>query len=151
MASIQGDTVLHRAPRVIEGVLSVDANPATGDGRAVLELIAGWDGLCDTGSPGCAAFVVFEHALVRAMFDDELGPLARDYAGADAAAELAATLLATDAARIVTTTGQSGHPFSLHADDWVPLWLENETVALPFSDAAREQASADVLVLDPGS
>ena len=28
-----------------------------------------------------------------------------------------------DAGRIITTTGQSGQPFSRHADDWVGLWL----------------------------
>ena len=54
-----------------------------------------------------------------------------------------------DAARIITTTGQSGHPFSLHADDWIPLWLANETVPLPFSEEARAASSVAVLALEP--
>ena len=54
-----------------------------------------------------------------------------------------------DAGRIITTTGQSGQPFSRHADDWVGLWLRNETVPLPFTDKAIDQATTAVLVLQP--
>jgi penicillin amidase len=32
-------------------------------------------------SRGCAAYLVFEQALLRQLFDDDLGPLARDYVG----------------------------------------------------------------------
>jgi penicillin amidase len=282
LASIQGDTVLRRAPRLLDGVRALAPTPATASGQAVLDLLDRWDGACTTESNGCSAYAVFEHALVRALFDDELGDLARDYAGSDWANGTAANLLGTpeglsspwwgdartgqaasaaavvsgaldtagswlardlgdeprdwawgrihtiqfkestlgssgigalewyfdspvypvdgadgavdntyyrlsraypdpldpefvpaaslqelfsvtngpsmralydmsdlDAARIVTTTGQSGHPFSRHADDWVPLWLANETVPLPFSQSAREASAAAVLELVP--
>ena len=54
-----------------------------------------------------------------------------------------------DAGRIVTTTGQSGQPFSGHADDWVGKWLRNETVPLPFTDPAIDKATAATLLLTP--
>jgi penicillin amidase len=253
--------------------------PATDDGRAVLDAITGWDGRCTTDSTGCSAFNVFEHAVTRAIFDDELGPLARDFTGTDFANELAATLIGTtegrtsawwgdarsgtgasaagvtamaldtagswlrrdlggpdgwawgrihtisfneatlgksgiaplewyfgteafpvdgaagavnntyyrmsrgyedpydpeyvpvttlaglfdvtngpslralydaadpDAARIITTTGQSGSPFNGHNTDWIRHWLANETVPFPFSAEAVEQAAQNVVVL----
>ena len=43
--------------------------------------LAEWDGQCDVASYGCAAYMSIEIALERAIFDDELGPLARDYVG----------------------------------------------------------------------
>jgi len=55
-----------------------------------------------------------------------------------------------DAGRIVTTTGQSGHPFSRHASDLIGPWLANETVPLPFSPDAVDRASAARLMLIPG-
>ena len=242
----------------------------------------GWDGHCDTDSTGCTAYLVFEMALGRAIFDDDLGDQARDYAGSDVTQDLAAAMVGSDegrasawwgdvktgsgadatavtsaaldtagawlrrdlgdpsvwtwgrihtvafreatlggagiapleayfntgakpapgaagavnnnyrlsrgyddpydpefepadtleelfsvtngpsmralydmtdadAGRIITTTGQSGHPFSRHADDWVGAWLANETVPLPFSQAAIADASATLLTLVPGS
>ena len=94
-AAIQGDTTLRRAARLTPALLDLKPAPATRDGGAVLEAISRWDGRCDTTSTGCSAYLVFENALVRAIFDDELGPLARDYVGADVATDLAATLLGT--------------------------------------------------------
>ena len=44
--------------------------PATEDGAAVYEAISRWDGRCDTTSTGCSAYLVFENALVRAIFDE---------------------------------------------------------------------------------
>jgi penicillin amidase len=281
MAAIQGDTLLRRAARMTPGLLDLAPTPATGDGDAVLDAIAHWNGRCDTGSTGCSAYLVFELALERALFDDELGPQARDYVGSDYAQDLAATLVATpagrasawwgdrkagtgasaasvaagaldtagawlrrdlgapaswtwggihriafkestlgvsgigplewyfdtsavavngaagavdntyyrlgrayadpadpsapvadtlpklfdvtngpsmralydlgnlDAGRIITTTGQSGVPFSSHASDWVNMWLANETVPLVFTDEAIEASAAATLVLTP--
>ena len=283
LAAIQGDTYLRRARRLMTGVAAVAPAPATADGQAVLDELATWDGRCDTESTGCSAYVVLELELVRGLFDDELGPLARDYVGSGLAEELAATLLSNpegrgspwwgdarsgtgapaagvvaaaldsagawlrrdlgapdrwtwgrmhtisfrettlgssgigpidwyfdsptypvagadgavdntyyrlsraypdpydpssqpvttlpalfavtngpsmralydlgnlDAGRIVTTTGQSGHPFSRYADNFIRPWLANETVALPFSEAAVDRASSGVVVLEPGS
>jgi len=280
-AAIQGDTKLRRAERLTTALADMAPQPRTGDGAAVLRLIDGWDGHCDTESTGCSAYTVFEMALERAIFDDDLGPQARDYIGSDFADDLAASMVGSaagrasawwgdvkrgtgasatdvtanaldaagawlrrdlgdpgkwawgrihtvsfreatlgesgiapleayfdsgaqpvdgaagavdntyyrlsrgyadpydpeskpattlaelfavtngpsmralydlsdlDAGRIVTTTGQSGHPFSRHADDWIPLWLANKTVPLPFSDAAIAKGSVATLVLTP--
>ncbi len=281
MSAIQGDTLLRRATRLMSGVHDLGPAPTTSDGRAVLAAIGRWDGHCDTSSVGCSAYLVFEMALERALYDNDLGPQARDYIGSDYAHDLAAALVATpegrasawwgdrragtgasasdvvssaldtagswlrrdvgapaswrwgrihgiafreatlgvsgigplewyfdtssvpvdgaagavnnnyyrlgrgypdpadpeapvantlqelfdvtngpsmralydmgnlDAGRIITTTGQSGQPFSSHAADWVAKWLRNETVPLPFTDPAVAQASAALLVLQP--
>ncbi|MHB8892336.1 MAG: penicillin acylase family protein [Candidatus Limnocylindrales bacterium] len=281
MATIQGDTLLRRAPRLTAGLLDLRPTPATADGVAVFDAIARWNGRCDTSSVGCSAYLTFELALERALYDDELGPQARDYIGSDYAQDLAATLVGTpegrasawwgdrragtgasagdvvaramdtagawlrrdlggpsswtwgrihriafrestlgvsgigplewyfdtspaavdgaggavdntyyrlgrgyadpadpgvpvadtlpelfdvtngpsmralydmgnlDAGRIITTTGQSGQPFSRHADDWVGRWLRNQTVPLPFTDPAIDRASAAALILQP--
>jgi len=281
MASIQGDTRLLRADRLLPGVLDLGPQPATADGAAVLDALRGWDGRCTTDSRGCAAYVTFEFALGRAVFDDDLGPQARDYVGGGYAEDLLAWLAGTpagrasawwgsvksgtgasaadvtaaaldtagswlrrdvgapaawtwgrihrisfreatlgssgigplewyfdtgpvavdgasgavdatsyrlgraypdptdpeapvahtlqtlfsvtagpslralydmgdlDAGRIITTTGQSGQPFSRHVDDWVSPWVHNETVPLPFSDAAIDASAAATLWLEP--
>jgi penicillin amidase len=281
MAAIQGDTLLRRAARLMPGVRDLHPQPSTGDGKAVLATITAWDAHCTTGAAGCAAYLAFELALERAIFDDELGPQARDYVGSDYANDLAATLVSTpegrasawwgdartgtgasaaavvagaldtaggwlrrdmgapadwtwgkihriafreatlgesdigplewyfdtsatpvdgaagavdntyyrisrayadpydptsspatslgeifavtngpsmralydlgnlDAGRIITTTGQSGVPFSKHNGDWIPKWLANETVPLPFTDAAIRDAAAATIVLTP--
>jgi penicillin G amidase len=54
-----------------------------------------------------------------------------------------------DSSRIVTTTGQSGVPFSAHNQDFVPKWLANETVPLPFTADAVAKATSSSLVLQP--
>ena len=54
-----------------------------------------------------------------------------------------------DAGRIITTTGQSGQPFSRHSSDWIGYWLANETVPLPFSPEAIATSSVSKLVLTP--
>ena len=278
-AAIQGDTLLRRSARLVPGLLDLRPQPATTDGAAVFDQISRWNGRCETRSGGCAAYVVFEMALERAIFDDELGPYARDYVGSDYAQDLAATMVTTpegrastwwgdartgthadpatvaavaldaagswlrrdmgapsnwtwggihtisfqeatfgvsgiapleayfntprtavngaagavnntyyrisrayadpydaeapvastlgevfdvtngpsmralydmsnpDAGRIITTTGQSGQPFSTHYGDWVGKWLNNQTVPLPFTDPAIEKATAATLVL----
>jgi penicillin amidase len=79
MSAIQMDTVPIRSEH-IRGALALGA-PKTEDGRTVAALIADWTGSCDVGDPGCAAYMVAEYRLLRAVFDDELGPLARDYVG----------------------------------------------------------------------
>ncbi len=281
LAAIQGDTTLRRAARLTAALADMAPQPRTLDGAAVLRLIEGWDARCDTASTGCSAFTVFELALGRAIFDDDLGPQARDYIGSDYAHDLATSLVGTaegrasawwgdvrtgtgasatdvtaaaldtagawlrrdlgdpdrwawdrihtiafreatlgasgiapleayfnsgtrpvagaagavdntfyrlsrayadpydpestpvtslaglfdvtngpsmralydmsdlDAGRIMTTTGQSGQPFSRHADDWIDEWLANATVPLPFSEAAIARGTAATLVLTP--
>jgi penicillin amidase len=281
LAAIQGDTLLRRGARMQAALADMGPRPATADGRSVLDRITRWDGRCTTDSTGCSAFAVFEMALERAIFDDDLGPQARDYIGSDWADDLAASMVGSaegrrspwwgdvkagggapaaevtasaldaagswlrrdlgdpadwrwgrihtvafreatlglsgiapleayfnsaaapvagaagavnntyyrlsrgypdpydpefepatslaglfsvtngpsmralydmgdlDAGRIITTTGQSGQPFSRHASDWIGYWLENRTVPLPFSGGAIDRSSVSVLVLRP--
>ena len=76
---IQMDTVPLRAAVIrpkLRGIV-----PATEDGQTIADRIKGWDASCDTGSLGCAAWSAFEYRVLRDVFDDELGPLARDYVG----------------------------------------------------------------------
>ena len=54
-----------------------------------------------------------------------------------------------DGSRIVTTTGQSGVPFSAHNTDFVAKWLANETVPLPFTASAIVKSTAATLILAP--
>jgi penicillin G amidase len=79
MNDLQLDTALPRAQDAASWLLTME--PATDDGRLVLEQILEWDGRCDVDSVGCAAWSMFEYRLHRDLFDDELGSLARDYVG----------------------------------------------------------------------
>jgi penicillin amidase len=78
---IQGDTTVLRGSRVVAAIEALRPAPATADGRLLLDRIAAWDGTCPVASKGCAAFMTAELALTRALFDDELGDLARQYVG----------------------------------------------------------------------
>ena len=80
MSAIQNDTYLLRADSVVAGLLDLAA-PTTDDGRLLRDRIAGWDRLCGIDSRGCAAYVAVELWVTRAIFDDELGPLAREWVG----------------------------------------------------------------------
>ena len=90
--SIQRDTVVLRAERLIDAL--PNAVPATADGKALIARIKGWDQKCPVDSTGCAAYMSFELRLIGAIFEDELGPLTRDYVGSDAAWAKAIDLLA---------------------------------------------------------
>jgi penicillin G amidase len=91
MRTIQMDTRVLRADLVkphFEGI-----SPATPDGRLVLERIAAWDGKADAASPGAAAYLATEYHLMRGLFDDELGPLAREYVGGSSSWQALISLL----------------------------------------------------------
>jgi penicillin G amidase len=82
LAEIQMDVRVLRADLVkphFEGI-----EPATPDGRLVLERIGAWDGLATLDSDGAAAYLATEYHLLRGLFDDELGTLAREYVGGSA-------------------------------------------------------------------
>jgi penicillin amidase len=79
MAELQLDTTVGRARDVPRWLL--DAAPSTTDGRLVHERILAWDGACEEDSLGCAAWNMFEYRVLRDIFDDDLGSLARDYVG----------------------------------------------------------------------
>lgn len=54
-----------------------------------------------------------------------------------------------DATITVTTSGQSGHPFSRNYVDQIPMWLEGVYHAMPWTRPAVEQISKHKLVLAP--
>jgi penicillin amidase len=77
---IQVDTYLLRAEATIPAMLA-EAAPVTTDGQVLLDRIRSWDRTCGVESTGCAAYIASELTLSRAIFEDELGPLAKDYIG----------------------------------------------------------------------
>ncbi|MEX2011594.1 MAG: penicillin acylase family protein, partial [Chloroflexota bacterium] len=91
MAGIQADTEVLRARRIVPKLAG--AEPTTADGKALLELVQGWDFTCGEDSAGCAAYLAFELRLLGAIFDDDLGLLARDYVGGTASWQLLERLL----------------------------------------------------------
>jgi penicillin G amidase len=91
MGAIQMDTEVRRARRIVPKLAG--AEPTTGDGKALLELVQGWDYTCGEESPACGAYLAFELRLLGAILDDDLGPLARDYVGGTASWQLLERLL----------------------------------------------------------
>jgi penicillin amidase len=80
LRAIQVDTYLLRADGAIP-LLLAEAKPATADGKLLLDRVRGWDRTCGVDSTGCAAYITAEFVLTRAIFEDELGTLAKDYVG----------------------------------------------------------------------
>jgi penicillin G amidase len=91
MRDIQLDTEIRRARRIVPKLAI--AEPTTADGKALLELIRGWNFQCGEESHACGAYLAFELRLLGAIFDDDLGPLARDYVGGPASWQLLEELL----------------------------------------------------------
>jgi penicillin G amidase len=81
LRAIQVDTAPVRAREQVQ--LIHDAEPATEDGRTISARIDSWDGACGIDSMGCAAWNAWEYRVLRDIFDDDLGLLARDYVGSD--------------------------------------------------------------------
>ncbi len=79
MGTIQVDSVPVRARDI--GFLLAGATPETEDGQALARAIEDWTGDCEVDSVGCAAYMTWEYRVLRALFDDDLGKLARDYVG----------------------------------------------------------------------
>jgi penicillin G amidase len=71
MTAIQADTRMGLADDVVPALAG--AQPATEDGKTVLQQIQAWDRTCPTDSTGCAAFNVFVYHLLRDVFDPRLG------------------------------------------------------------------------------
>jgi penicillin amidase len=61
--------------------LLADATPTTEDGATIAARVDAWDGACEIDSMGCAAWNAWQYRVMRDVFDDDLGSLARDYAG----------------------------------------------------------------------
>jgi penicillin amidase len=81
MRLIQVDTLLGRAETIVPLLVSLIPTPSTEDGRALWTSLTRWDYQCGVDSAGCAAYATVELGLLRAIFDDELGPIAREYVG----------------------------------------------------------------------
>ena len=81
MREIQMDDYVLRADQIVPRILATSPVPQTEDGRLLLARLVEWDHACGVDSYGCAAYMAVEMAVQRAIFDDELGPLARDYVG----------------------------------------------------------------------
>jgi penicillin G amidase len=64
---------------------------------------------------------------------------------------LAIDLADLDGARIVQTTGQSGNPFDAHYGDLIDDWLRGDSVPLPFTPAAVNDAAIQQLDLAPAT
>lgn len=79
MSALQNDTLVGRAPLIVSHL--GDAITKSANGAAVLAAIRSWDRRCGVESLGCSAYMAFEYRLLRGTFDDELGPLAREYVG----------------------------------------------------------------------
>ncbi|HXG25849.1 MAG TPA: penicillin acylase family protein [Candidatus Binatia bacterium] len=107
MRSIQMDDYLGRADRIVPLLISLGVNPSTDDGRTLWGRIASWDRQCDPGSLGCTAYVTVELAVLRAIFDDELGPIARDYVGSVMSWQALIEVLGDPQSRWWTVTGTS--------------------------------------------
>lgn len=81
MRAIQMDTYVLRADRVMPRLEAVGPETKTADGLLLWQAMVNWDHQCGVESLGCAAYMSAELAIERALFDDELGPLAREYVG----------------------------------------------------------------------
>lgn len=54
-----------------------------------------------------------------------------------------------DAARIITTTGQSSNPFDRHDGDLIDRWATGQTIPLPFSSEATGRSVVTTLTRMP--
>jgi penicillin amidase len=107
---IQADTYVLRADQIVPRLEALDPSPSTGDGRLLWDRVLSWDRQCDVASHGCAAYMTIELAVQRALFDDELGPIARDYVGSPLAWRALISLLGQPISPWwqVTTPGSAG-------------------------------------------
>ncbi|MBI2781405.1 MAG: penicillin acylase family protein [Chloroflexi bacterium] len=81
MRAIQTDTYVLRSDKVMQLLEAIGPDTRTDDGRLLWQSMVNWDHRCDVDSAGCTAYISVELALQRAIFDDELGPLAREWVG----------------------------------------------------------------------
>jgi penicillin amidase len=79
LRAIQFDSAPLRARDI--GAVVREASPESEDGRTIAARIDSWDGGCEVDSMGCAAWAAWEYRVMRDLFEDELGGLARDYVG----------------------------------------------------------------------
>jgi penicillin G amidase len=107
MRQIQMDTYVGRADQVVPRLQALGPTPTTADGLALWTSLTRWDHRCAVDSTGCAAFATLELALMRAIFDDELGPIAREYVGSTMSWEALIEVLRNPANPWWRTSGSS--------------------------------------------
>jgi penicillin amidase len=81
MREVQKDTYVLRADTIMPLLEKVGPITTTQDGRLLWQAMVNWDRQCTVDSLGCTAYITSELAIQRALFDDELGSLAREYVG----------------------------------------------------------------------
>jgi len=108
MRDIQMDTYVLRADRILPLLTGLSPDPRTDDGKVLLSRLTDWDRECGIDSLGCAAYMAVELALGRAIFDDELGPLARDYVGTQATWQALIAVLGDPGSAWWTDSGTGG-------------------------------------------
>ena len=110
MRSIQMDAYLGRADPIVPRLLALGVNPATEDGRTLWGRLATWDRQCTVDSLGCTAYATIELAVMRAILDDELGPLAREYVGSVMSWQALIEILGDPESHWWQSTGSGGGP-----------------------------------------
>jgi penicillin amidase len=93
MRAIEMDTYVGRADKVMPRLEAIGPDTKSDDGRILWQAMVSWDHQCGVESVGCAAYMTVELALERAIFDDELGPLAREWVGSTYSWEALISLL----------------------------------------------------------
>ncbi len=168
MAPIQNDTA-PLAPAT-SSRCSTRPLPATADGTAIADRIAAWDGACDVDSLGCAAYMAWEYRVLRDLFDDDLGPLARDYVGSPVSVGRAAAACSTTRRRAGGTTRPRRPAETARTSSSCARWTRPEPSCGPRSasptagrgavstprpsgkrPSGRERHRAAGVVLQPGS
>ena len=101
LRAIQFDSRVTRAERIVPFIGATSTT--TQDGALVAERIREWSSFdCPPDGPaslGCAAYIAFEYRLLRGLFDDDLGALARDYVGSGASWQALIALLGQPGSR----------------------------------------------------
>ena len=110
--AIQMDTKVLRAGQMLHNLAALGPKVTTEDGKELWSRILNWDFTCPVDSQGCAAYMPVELALQRAIFDDELGPLAREWVGSTMAWQALRDVLADPTSTWWTNTTAGAAPLS---------------------------------------
>jgi len=133
LRTIQFDSHVTRAEVI--GPYATAVHPATAEGALVEDRIAKWSSFdCPVDGPdsvGCAAYLAFEYRLVRGLFDDDLGELAREYVGGGASWQATIALL-----------GQPDSPWWDDRTTKDKVETRDDIIAAALDEAGRELTAA---------
>ncbi len=107
LRAIEMDSYVLRADAIVPAIVA-SAQPSTADGQLLLDRIRTWDRTCPVDSTGCAAYLATEFTVQRQVFEDELGPLARDYIGAPPSWQALIAVLGDPSSRWWDDVGTAG-------------------------------------------